>query len=102
MHVEGGYVGGSVEVGDGAGHLEDAVVGTGRHVEAGHCLLEDVHGGLGGACGLCYHLRGHLGVAVHSFLTGETLALDVTGFDYTLADGGGAFAYPEVPGKVQA
>ena len=31
----------AVEVGDGAGHLEDAVVGTGGKAETVHCLLQN-------------------------------------------------------------
>ena len=63
------------EVGDGARYLEDAVVGTGRHVVFGHHTLEDGRGiGIEGTI-LLHQARVHLRVAMHARLVGEALGL---------------------------
>ena len=55
-----------VEVGDGAGDLEDTVVGAGAHVHAGDGLAQLCHA-LGVGLGILVQQRGgHLGVAVHA------------------------------------
>ena len=90
--VAGEDVGAGVEVGDGAGYAEDAVVGAGRHVVAVHGGAEKAHGIVIEGTVLAQHLTGHLGVAVDAGSVFEALGLDGAGGDDTLADSGGGFA----------
>ena len=56
----------ALEVGDGAGYLEDAVVGSRAHVHAGDGLAQLGHA-LGVGLGVLVQQRGgHLSVAVHA------------------------------------
>ena len=85
-------IGGSIEVGNGAGDFEDAIVGAGGHVEAGHGVLEDGHG-FGGGTGPAGEEAGcHLGVGVDAGGVGEAGGLDFTGSGDAGTDGGGGFA----------
>ena len=86
--VAGEDVGGGVEVGDGAGDAEDAVVGAGRHVVAVHSGAQEAHGGVVEAAMLAQHLAGHLGVAVYARVVAEAVGLDGACGDDALADGG--------------
>lgn len=85
-------VGGAVEVGDGAGHFQNTVVGAGGEVEGAHGGAEAL--GAGGVEGgvLLEEGGGHLGVAVDAGMGGEALLLDVAGAEDALADVGGGFA----------
>ena len=81
-----------VEVGEGAGDLENPVVGAGREVEVLHGLLEE-----GG--GLVVELAvgldeagGHGGVGGGAGVLGEAGGLDVAGRHDALADAGGALS----------
>ena len=77
-----------VEVGDGAGYLEDAVVGSRAHVHAGDGLAQLGHA-LGVGLGVLVQQRGgHLGVAVHAGVVLEAQALDGARFDNAFADCG--------------
>ena len=96
MHVAGEDFGGGVEVGDGAGYFEDAVVGAGRHVEAGHGAFKYLHGfgdrtGVGGD-----EAWRHLCVAVYGGLVGKAVCLDIAGFIDAGTDGGRGFSRPHV------
>ena len=64
------YVVASCEVGDGAGNLQDAVVGAGGEVHADHCGAEHGDTGFVWLGKLVYHLLGHLRIAVDA---GEVL-----------------------------
>ena len=90
--VAGEDVGAGMEVGDGAGYAEDAVVGAGRHVVAVHGGAEKAHGIVIEGTVLAQHLTGHLGVAVDAGDVFEAFGLDGAGGDDTLADGGGGLA----------
>ena len=79
--------GGGFEVGDGAGHLEDAVVGAGTHVEALHGVAQLLKAGGVGLGPLVEQRRGHLGVAVHTAHVLETLRLYLAGGHHTGTDG---------------
>ena len=92
MHVAGLDEGGCVEVGDGACHFQDAVVGACGHVETGHGSLKDGQG-FGDRTGVCGDVAGcHLGVAMDGGIGGEAVGLYGTGFVDTLPDGEGGFA----------
>lgn len=81
-HVVGEDGGGGVEVGDGAGHFEDAVVGAGAHVEARHGIAQYGEAfGVEGAMG-AEHARGHLCVAIHARLRGKATGLTLAGGDH--------------------
>ena len=82
-----------VEVGDGAGHLEDAVVGAGTHVHALHGVLQLLKAGGVGLCILVEQRGGHLGVVVHAGVVLEAQALDGSRFDNALADCGAWLAW---------
>ena len=76
------------EVGDGAGNLEDAFVGSGGEVEVGHCTYQQF-------VAWCVQLSVfvqeggvHLGVAMDALDALETLFLNMTSLDDTLTDGG--------------
>ena len=84
--VVGEYLRGGGEVGNGAGHLQDAAVGAGRQGEALHGLSEHLQ-----TCAirlgvLVNHAFGHLRVAVDAAHAFETGGLDGTCGDDALAD----------------
>ena len=84
-------VGGAFEVGDGAGDLEDAVVGSRAHVHALHGVAEFLEAGGVGLGVFVEQGRGHLGVAVDTGLVLEAAFLEHPGGDDALADGGTGF-----------
>ena len=90
--VAGEDVGAGVEVGDGAGYADDAVVGAGRHVVAVHGCAEKAHGIVIDGTVAAQHLAGHLCVAVDAGSVFEAFGLDGAGGDNALADGGGGLA----------
>ena len=76
------------EVGDGAGNLEDAVVGAGAHVGAGHHVAQAIEALRIRLGKPVQHRAGHLGVAVHALVGGKTLGLHLAGGNHAGADGG--------------
>ena len=76
----------SREVGNGAGHLEDAAVGTGGELQALHGHAEHVERGGVGLGKLVEHALGHHGVGVDALEGFEALLLNFTGFNDTLTD----------------
>jgi len=86
-------VGGAFEVGDGAGDLEDAVVGAGTHVHAFHGVFEFLQAGGVGLDVFVQQGRGHLGVAVDAGFVLEAALLQHPGGDDALADSGTGFAW---------
>ena len=86
-------VGTGLEVGDGAGDFEDAVVGSGGHVHALHGVAKFFQAG-GVRLGVFVQQgRGHLGVAVDAGFVLEAAFLQHSGGDDALADGGAGFAW---------
>lgn len=80
------------EVGDGAGDLEDAVIGAGAHVEACHGVAQHAERlALGAGVGV-EQTRVHLGVAEDAGLVAVALGLDEAGGGDALADGGARLA----------
>ena len=86
-------VGGAFEVGDGAGDLEDAVVGASRHVHAVHGVAKLLEAGGVGLGVFVQEGRGHLGVAVDDWFVLEAALLEHPRGDDTLADGGAGFTW---------
>ena len=77
----------AVEVGDGAGHFQNTVVGAGGEFQTFHAHAQQLQRLCIGFCVVVYHALGHLGVAVHATDVFEALFLHAAGFDDTLADG---------------
>jgi hypothetical protein len=65
-----------VEVGDGAGHLEDAVVGARGEAEAVHGILEHFLSRLVDDAELTHHAAGHLRIAEDVEMVRKTFLLD--------------------------
>jgi len=86
-------VGGAFEVGDGAGDLEDAVVGPRTHVHAFHGVAQLLQAGGVGLGVFVQEGRGHLGVAVDAGFVLEAAFLQHPGGDDALADSGTGFAW---------
>lgn len=82
----------AVEVGDGAGELDDAVVGAGGEAEALHGHFEQFGAGVVEDAEFLEEGRGHLGVAVDAGVGGEPLVLDGPGGDDAGLDGGAGLA----------
>ena len=74
--MAGEYVVAAIEVGDGACHFEDAVVGSGAHIEASHGIFQFGKSGLVGRGELAYHGGRHLGIAMHIGVCGEAHILN--------------------------
>ena len=85
--VGGLYGVAAIEVGNGAGHLEDAVVGTGREVEALHGTLQHGTSALVGLGILLQQTRSHLRIAVYSLFVLEALLLYLACGNHSLAYG---------------
>ncbi len=77
---------GTGQVGDGAGHLEDAAVGTCRQRQPFHGGAQQFETGIVGLGILVYHALGHLGVAVDVSVVFEPLGLPRTCGDDPFAD----------------
>ena len=86
-------VGAGLEVCDGAGDFEDAVVGPRGHVHAVHGVAKLFQAGGVGLGVFVEQGRGHLGVAVDAGFVLETALLEHPGGDDALADGGRGFAW---------
>ena len=82
----------AVEVGYGAGYLQDAAVGAGREVETGHGGLQHTVCLLVEDAVLVEHTVGHLRIAVHKVRVLIALRLYLTGGNDTLAYLGRRFA----------
>ena len=81
------------EVGDGAGYFEDAVVGAGAHVHAGHGVFQFLEAGVVGFGVFVQEGWGHLGVAVDAGFVLKAAFLQGSRGDDALADGGRGFAW---------
>ena len=86
-------VGAGLEVGDGAGDFEDAVVGPRAHVHAFHGVAKLFQAGGVGLCVFMEQGWGHLGVAVDAGFVLEAALLQHPRGNDTLADGGAGFAW---------
>ena len=82
---------GARQVGDGAGHFQDAVVGAGAEAEALHGGFEQLAAGRAYLANVFHHLRGHHGVGVHLGLLGKALTLNFAGSLHALLDVGAGF-----------
>ena len=85
-------VGAGLEVGDGAGDFEDAVVGSRAHVHAFHGVAKFLQAGGVGLGVFVQEGRGHLGVAVDARFVFETALLQHSGGDDALANSSRGFA----------
>ncbi len=85
-------VGAGLEVGDGAGDFEDAVVGPCAHVHAFHGVAKLFQAGGIGLGVFVQEGRGHLGVAVDAGFVLEAALLEHPSSDDALADGGAGLA----------
>ena len=74
----------SLQVGNRAAHLQDAVVGTGRKVQPAHGGAELLHARIVEHGILLKKRGGHLCVAVNAFVTFEALLLNLTCPHHTL------------------
>lgn len=86
------YVFGSGEVGDGACHFQDAVIGAGGERELLHGCAQESDGLFVWFGKLMNHALGHLRVAVDAAIFLEACRLDVACLDDTLTDGCAWFA----------
>ena len=84
---------GAVEVGDGARHLEYAVIGAGGEGESLHGSAQQSDGGFVGLGILVYHALGHLGIAVDALEVLVASGLNVAGLDDAFADDGAGLAW---------
>ncbi len=75
------------EVGDGAGHLEDAAVGAGREFEVLHGRAKHVEAGGVGLCELVEHSLAHLCIGVDALVGLEAFLLHLPCLQDSLADG---------------
>ena len=80
------------KVGNGACHLQDAAVGSGRELQAFHGHAQEFAAlGVQNAV-FAQMLFRHLGIAMHTLDGGKTLGLDVACPQHTLTDDGTGFA----------
>ncbi len=86
-------VGAGLEVGDGAGDFEDAVVGPRAHVHAFHGVFQFLQASGVGLGVFVEQGRGHLGVAMDAGFVLEAALLQHPRGDDALADGGTGFAW---------
>ena len=86
------YLVAGVEVGNGAGHFEDAAVSAGGEREAFHGIAQGAERLLVGGNELLQHLLGHLRVAMYAFEVFETFCLYLAGCHDALADSRTGFA----------
>ena len=73
-------LGDAFEIGQGAGHFEDAVMGPGAEVEGVHGLLEGAFAALVDAAVFADEAARHVGVGVDAGVIDEALHLDAAGF----------------------
>ncbi len=77
----------TVEIGDGACHFQDAVVGAGRQAQPLHGIPEQFLTGFSHPADLPGEFGGHMGIAVNSLFVLESFFLDQTGSNDPVADG---------------
>ena len=80
----------AIEVRDGAGHLQDAVVGAGGEAEPVHCLLQNQLPRLVNPAVFTHHPAAHLRVGEQPRMPIEPLFLDFPRRHHPLADVGTA------------
>ena len=80
------------EVGDGAGNLQDSVVGAGAEIQIRHRRAQDLFGIGFHAADLMKDLAAHICIAVGAGLFFVALLLDFAGTDHPLTIDGGGFA----------
>lgn len=79
-HAHAGF-----QIGDGACHLEDAVVGACAHIHALDGVAQQLHSLAVGLRPLVEHGGGHLGIAVYAGGVLKAHILQCSGLDYALA-----------------
>ena len=87
--VDGEAGGGGLQVGDGTGYAQDAVEGSGRHVELGHAVFKLGEAGAVGPGEQAQHLGSHLDVG-HIV---EFHRLDFDLYICTVGDFGSPFSF---------
>lgn len=91
--VHGFYVLATCQVGDGAGDLQDATVGTGGEGETLHRHAKHIHARLVWFGEEVNHALAHLGIAVDALVVLVSLGLYLSCLDDTLTDAGTRFAW---------
>lgn len=91
--VHGLYLLAVCQVGDGAGDLQDATVGTGGEGETLHRHAKHIHASLVGLGEEVNHALAHLGIAVDALVVLVSLGLNLPRLDDTLTDAGTRFAW---------
>lgn len=86
--VVGAYLFTAFQVGDGAGHFQYAVVGTGREVEAFHGIFQQCQSLCVGAGVAVQQPATHLGIAMNVAFIGISQFLYFPGSDDSFPDGG--------------
>ena len=77
---------GTSQVGNGARHFQDAVVGAGRETQPLHCRFEQHTACIANYTGIFNDLRGHHGVRIYPLVVGEAFGLNIAGFNYPRPD----------------
>lgn len=91
--VHGLHVLAASQVGDGAGDLQNATVGTSREGETLHRHAKHIHASLVGLGEEVNHALAHLGIAVDALVVLVSLGLYLSCLDDTLTDAGTRFAW---------
>lgn len=91
--VHGLYLLATCQVGDGAGDLQDATVGTGGEGKTLHRHAKHIHASLVGLGEEVNHALAHLGIAVDALVVLVSLGLNLPCLDDTLTDAGTRFAW---------
>ena len=78
----------AVQIGDGAGHLQNSVVGAGGETQAVHRVLEHLLARLVDDAELAHHATRHLRVAEDIVMVRKTGLLNLTRCHHPLADVG--------------
>ena len=91
--VHGLHVLAASQVGDGAGYLQDATVGTGGEGETLHRHAKHIHARLVWFGEEVNHALAHLGIAVDALVVLVSLGLNLPRLDDTLTDAGTRFAW---------
>lgn len=90
--MQGLYLLATCQVGDGAGDLQNATVGTGGEGETLHRHAKHIHASLVGLGEEVNHALTHLGIAVDALVVLVSLGLNLPRLDDTLTDAGTRFA----------
>ena len=91
--VHGLHVLAASQVGDGAGDLQNATVGTSREGEPLHRHAKHIHARLVWFGEEVNHALAHLGIAVDALVVLVSLGLNLPRLDDTLTDAGTRFAW---------